>query len=52
MTTAFAPEGANPTDAPQLRVLAQYVKDLSFENPLAAAAARSAETQPVIDMGV
>jgi len=52
MTTAFAPEGAQPTDAPQLRVLAQYVKDLSFENPLAAAAARSADNQPVIDMGV
>lgn len=52
MTTSFAPEGASPTDAPQLRILAQYVKDLSFENPLAAAAARANESQPVIDMGV
>lgn len=41
-----------PTDAPQLRVLAQYVKDLSFENPMAAAAAQAYDAQPLIDMGV
>jgi len=41
-----------PGDAPQLRILAQYVKELSFQNPMAAAAARSHDTQPAIDMGV
>jgi preprotein translocase subunit SecB len=52
MTTVGAPEGAPPPESPHLRVLAQYVKDLSFENPLASAAARNAESQPTIDMGV
>jgi preprotein translocase subunit SecB len=33
-------------------VLAQYVKDLSFENPTAAANARSGETAPAIEMGI
>lgn len=53
MTFEGTPEGAPPVaDSPHLRVLAQYVKDLSFENPMAAAAARAYETQPMIDMGV
>lgn len=38
-------------DAPHLRVLAQYVKDLSFENPTAAAG-RSADNPPSIEMGI
>ena len=49
------PEGGpNPGsgDSPHLRVLAQYVKDLSFENPMAAASASAYDTQPMIDMGV
>jgi preprotein translocase subunit SecB len=47
------PEGAPPVaDSPHMRVLAQYVKDLSFENPMAAASARAYDTQPMIDMGV
>jgi len=40
------------SDAPHLRVLAQYVKDLSFENPTASAGARNQETPPAIDMGI
>ena len=39
-------------ESPHLRVLAQYVKDLSFQNPMAAGSARAYETQPTIDMGV
>ncbi|MGE0828672.1 MAG: protein-export chaperone SecB [Hyphomonadaceae bacterium] len=51
--TSLAPQD-DPAqgEAPHLRVLAQYVKDLSFENPMAAAAARAYEQQPMIDMGV
>ncbi|MDX2237639.1 MAG: protein-export chaperone SecB [Hyphomonadaceae bacterium] len=45
-------DGAPSPDSPHLRVLAQYVKDLSFENPAAAAAARAYDAQPTIDMGV
>lgn len=50
MTTLGSGDGA--PDAPHLRVLAQYIKSFSFENPLAAASARAHETQPMIDMGV
>ena len=47
------PEGGPPpADSPHLRVIAQYVKELSFRNPMAAASARAAESQPTIDMGV
>jgi preprotein translocase subunit SecB len=53
MSTQQGPEGAFvPADSPHLRVLAQYVKELSFRNPMAAALARAAEVQPTIDMGV
>ncbi|HVY87042.1 MAG TPA: protein-export chaperone SecB [Caulobacterales bacterium] len=53
MTTSPGLEGAQASaDSPHLRVLAQYVKDLSFENPMAAASARAYDTQPMIDMGV
>jgi len=45
------PEAASP-DAPHLRVLAQYVKDLSFENPTAATAGRPSDTPPSIEMGI
>lgn len=47
------PEGATASaDSPHLRVLAQYVKELSFKNPMAAGSARAYENQPTIDMGV
>lgn len=51
MSTAQPPEGGQ-SDAPHMRVLAQYVKDLSFENPSAAAGVRGNETAPAIDMGI
>ncbi len=40
-----------PPDSPHLRVLAQYVKDLSFQNVMAAAGG-AYDIQPTIDMGV
>jgi preprotein translocase subunit SecB len=40
-----------PPDSPHLRVLAQYVKELSFQNVMAATAA-AYDIQPTIDMGV
>lgn len=52
MNTPNAPEGASiPQESPHLRVLAQYVKELSFRNPMAAAS-QAYEVQPTIDMGV
>ena len=50
MTNLAGPENQSP-DAPHLRVLAQYVKDLSFENPTANAA-RNGDTPPSIEMGI
>jgi preprotein translocase subunit SecB len=52
MNSHPAPEGAPiPADSPHLRVLAQYVKELSFRNA-AAAAIQAYDVQPTIDMGV
>ena len=46
-----APEGG-PVEAPQLRVLSQFVKELSFQNALGGAMQRAYEVDPTIDMGV
>jgi preprotein translocase subunit SecB len=51
MSMQPAPEVA-PAEAPQLRVLSQFVKELSFQNSLAAATARGYDVEPTIDMGV
>jgi len=51
MSTEPGPEGVAP-DSPHLRVLTQYVKDLSFQNLMAAAASQAYDAQPTIDMGV
>ena len=62
MTDAAPPADAQPTDAnapqqegvqpgPGFRILAQYVKDLSFENPRAPESLRI-EGKPAIDLGV
>jgi preprotein translocase subunit SecB len=45
-----APNGA--AGAPSLRVLAQYLKDLSFENPRAPASFRDAAQAPNIEVNV
>jgi preprotein translocase subunit SecB len=53
-----APQGTNgagaasPEEAPQFRVLAQYIKDLSFENPGAPASLRSGEEKPQTDVSI
>jgi preprotein translocase subunit SecB len=49
---SFPPNGADfqaPTDQPQIGLIAQYVKDLSFENPNAPAVYQ-AQTPPRIDV--
>lgn len=42
----------NPEDLPQFRILAQYIKDLSFENPNAPDSLRGSEEQPTTDVGI
>lgn len=44
-------DGAPPADSPHLRVLAQYVKDLSFQNAMGAVVS-TYDIQPTIDMAV
>ena len=39
-------------DAPGIRILAQYIRDLSFESPHAPESLRAGPTQPQIDLGV
>jgi preprotein translocase subunit SecB len=38
--------------APQIRVIAQYIKDLSFENPDPLSALRSGQPAPGIDLSI
>jgi len=45
------PEGVNPQEPPSMTVLAQYLKDLSFENPRAPQVYQSNAT-PKIDVNV
>ena len=53
MNTHPAPDGGQvPTDSPHLRVLSQYVKELSFRNAMGAASSQAYDSQPSIDMGV
>ena len=54
MTDTAAPEVTNTegaSGAPNIRVLAQYIRDLSFENPRAPESLR-VEGKPAIDLGV
>ena len=45
--------GPDPGEGPPgVRVLAQYIRDLSFENPLAPDSLRAGPAQPQIDLGV
>lgn len=53
MSTSGAPDGALPqAEFPHLRVLSQYVKELSFQNAMGALAGQMQDVQPAIDMGV
>jgi preprotein translocase subunit SecB len=51
-TDAGAPETAETADQPGIRILAQFIRDLSFENPRAPEALRGGVAQPQIDLGV
>lgn len=55
--TDSAAGGAPTVDGPMagqtgIRILAQYIRDLSFENPHAPDALRASETPPQIDLNV
>jgi len=55
--TDAAPEspavnGGQPAEGPAIRVLAQFIRDLSFENPRAPDSMHSGNEQPAIDLGV
>lgn len=53
MTDAPATPAENtPPQGPQLRILAQYVKDLSFENPGAPDTLRGGQKAPGIDLTI
>ncbi len=53
MNTHPAPDAGHvPVDSPHLRVLSQYVKELSFRNAMGAASSQAYDSQPSIDMGV
>jgi preprotein translocase subunit SecB len=55
MTDAAPAPEQTPAEAesgPGIRVLAQFIRDLSFENPRAPDSLHSAQTQPAIDLGV
>jgi len=53
-TGAPAPQGPeNGADGgPGIRVLAQFIRDLSFENPRAPESLRAGASQPQIDLNV
>src|SRR5437763_13914953 len=56
MTDAFTPppssfpDGQEAAMQPAIRILAQYIKDLSFENPRAPEALRAGAAQPQIEL--
>lgn len=47
-----APNGEQAPPQPAIRVLAQYIRDLSFENPKAPESLRAQATPPQIELGV
>lgn len=53
MTDTDAGAGAqNQGEGPGIRILAQFIRDLSFENPRAPESLRAGPAQPQIDLGV
>jgi len=50
-TSPAEPKAAD-NQAPQLRILAQYIKDLSFENPDSPNSLRGGSAAPNIDLGI
>ena len=53
MTDTDAGNGALPdAEGPGIRILAQFIRDLSFENPRVPESLRGGAAQPQIDLGV
>ena len=52
MTDVDAAAEPTPPAGPQLRVLAQFTRDLSFENPRAPDSLRMVSGQPNVELGV
>ncbi|HEY3797911.1 MAG TPA: protein-export chaperone SecB [Caulobacteraceae bacterium] len=50
--TDLPPTGAPDESQPGIRILAQYIRDLSFESPHAPESLRGGAAQPQIDLGV
>ncbi|MEE2526635.1 protein-export chaperone SecB [Hyphobacterium sp. HN65] len=50
--TGGNPQDNNPQNMPSMRMLVQYVKDLSFENPGAPVTLRANQAQPNIDINI
>ena len=52
--TDVAPDDSSgqPPVQPQIRVVAQFLRDLSFENPRAPESLRAVEAQPTLELGV
>ena len=51
-TTNGGPNGGQAQAAPQLNVLAQYIKDFSFENPNAPRSLQQQQAQPQINIQI
>ena len=49
---AAALQNGQAADGPGIRILAQFIRDLSFENPRAPETLRAGAEQPQIDLGV
>jgi preprotein translocase subunit SecB len=49
---AGLPAGADAAEAPGIRILAQFIRDLSFENPRAPESLRAQAEPPKIDLSV
>ncbi len=49
---AGLPAGADPAAPPGIRILAQFIRDLSFENPRAPESLRAQAQPPQIDLSV
>jgi preprotein translocase subunit SecB len=52
ITAGSGPNGADAAVPPGIRILAQFIRDLSFENPRAPESLRPTGLQPQIDIGV
>ena len=51
-TAATSPPVATTSPAPQMKILGQYLKDLSFENPNAPQSLNTQANQPEISISV